>query len=197
MMNQITYAPIGTIHSPFTKPEGMPIQPSAGQGIKGHILIHEEFVEGLADLGGFSHIYLLFHLHLSDSYRLKVTPFLDDKLRGVFSTRAPRRPNPIGLSVVKLIRIEGNRLDIENVDMIDGNPAAGYQTLCTGNGRSRTDQNRLAIQACEGNQRQEIGPKIYLEIQSCPLTKPTKTNHAKTHRNAHENRSCREQAQKN
>jgi len=122
MMNQITYTPIGTIHSPFTKPEGMPIQPSAGQGIKGHILIYEEFVEGLADLEGFSHIYLLFHLHLSDSYRLKVTPFLDDKLRGVFSTRAPSRPNPIGLSVVKLIRVEGNRLDIENVDMIDGTP---------------------------------------------------------------------------
>ena len=103
-MNRITYAPIGTIHSPFTEPEGMPIQPSAGQGIKGFILIHEEFTEGLSDLGGFSHIYLLFHLHLSDSYGLKVIP------------------NPIGLSVVKLIRIEGNRLDIENVDMVDGTP---------------------------------------------------------------------------
>jgi len=122
MRNQITYTPIGTIHSPFTKPEGMPIQPSAGQGIKGHILVHEEFVEGLEDLSGFSHIYLLFHLHQSDSYRLKVTPFLDDKLRGVFSTRAPKRPNPIGLSLVKLIRIKGNRLDIENMDMIDGTP---------------------------------------------------------------------------
>jgi len=122
MKNKITYTPIGTIHSPFTKPEGMPIQPSAGQGIKGYILVHEEFVEGLEDLSGFSHIYLLFHLHQSDSYRLKVTPFLDDKLRGVFSTRAPKRPNPIGLSLVKLMRIKGNRLDIENMDMIDGTP---------------------------------------------------------------------------
>jgi tRNA-Thr(GGU) m(6)t(6)A37 methyltransferase TsaA len=121
-MNQIKYAPIGTIHSPFNEPEGMPIQPSAGQGIRGHILIKDEFVEGLDDLEGFSHIYLLYHLHLADSYRLKVIPFLDDKLRGVFSTRAPRRPNPIGMSVVKLIHIEGNRLDIENLDIVDGTP---------------------------------------------------------------------------
>lgn len=100
----------------------MPIQPSAAQEIKGHILIYEEFAEGLDDLDGFSHIYLLYHLHLSSSYNLKVVPFLDDQLRGLFSTRAPRRPNPIGLSMVKLIGIEANRLEIENVDIIDGTP---------------------------------------------------------------------------
>lgn len=121
-MNQINFTPIGIIHSPFTKLEGMPIQPSAAQGIKGHVLINEEFTEGLDDLDGFSHIYLLYHLHLSDTYNLKVVPFLDDRLRGVFSTRAPKRPNPIGLSVVKLIHIEMNRLDVENIDIIDRTP---------------------------------------------------------------------------
>ena len=122
MLNQISYTPIGIIHSPFIELDGMPIQPSAARGIKGHIFINEEFAEGLDDLDGFSHIYLLYHLHLSNSYNLKVVPFLDDKLRGIFSTRAPKRPNPIGLSLVKLNQIEMNRLEIENVDIIDGTP---------------------------------------------------------------------------
>jgi len=121
-LNQINYSSIGIIHSPFTDLDGMPIQPSGAKGIKGHILINEEFVEGLDDLDGFSYIYLLYHMHLAGSYRLKVIPFLDDQLRGVFSTRAPKRPNPIGLSVVKLNKIILNRLEIENVDIIDGTP---------------------------------------------------------------------------
>jgi tRNA-Thr(GGU) m(6)t(6)A37 methyltransferase TsaA len=121
-MNQVTYKPIGIIHSPFTQIEGMPIQSSAAKGIKGHIVVNEDYVEGLCDLDGFSHIYLLYHLHLSKSYNLKVIPFLDDQQRGVFSTRAPKRPNPIGLSVVKLIKIDLNILAIENVDIIDGTP---------------------------------------------------------------------------
>jgi len=121
-MNQISFTPIGIIHSPFTETDEMPIQPIGAQGIKGHILIADDFVEGLEDLDGFSHIYLLYHLHLSSSYSLKVAPFLDDQLRGVFSTRAPKRPNPIGLSVVKLNKIIMNRLEIENVDIIDGTP---------------------------------------------------------------------------
>jgi len=121
-LNQINYTPIGIIHSPFTELDGMPIQPSAAQGKKGHILINKEFTEGLDDLDGFSHIYLIYHLHLSNSYNLKVVPFLDDQIRGVFSTRAPKRPNPIGLSVVKLNKIKMNRLEIENIDIIDGTP---------------------------------------------------------------------------
>ena len=121
-MNQISYKPIGIIHSPFTEIEGIPIQPSAAKGIKGHIVIKEEYVDGLCDLDGFSHIYLLYHLHLSTSYNLKVKPFLDDQLRGVFSTRAPKRPNPIGLSVVKLVKIDFNTLEIAHVDIIDGTP---------------------------------------------------------------------------
>ena len=121
-LNQINFIPIGIIHSPFTELDGMPVQPSAGKGIKGYILLNEIYLDGLADLDGFSHIWLLYHLHLSDSYRLKVVPFLDDQLRGVFSTRAPKRPNAIGLSVVKLNKIVANRLEIENVDILDGSP---------------------------------------------------------------------------
>jgi tRNA-Thr(GGU) m(6)t(6)A37 methyltransferase TsaA len=121
-INQISFKPIGIIHTPFTELEGMPIQPSAGKGVKGHILLNEIYLDGLADLDGFSHIWILYHLHLSDSHSLKVVPFLDDQLRGVFSTRAPRRPNSIGLSVVRLNKIVSNRLDIENVDVIDGSP---------------------------------------------------------------------------
>ncbi|MEJ2054131.1 MAG: tRNA (N6-threonylcarbamoyladenosine(37)-N6)-methyltransferase TrmO [Calditrichaceae bacterium] len=121
-MTNIIYEPIGIIHTPFKQAEGMPIQPSAARGIKGQIIIDEQYVDGLSDLDGFSHIYLLFHLHLSKSFTLKVVPFLDDQNRGVFATRAPKRPNPIGLSVVKLIQIKNNIIEIENIDMIDGTP---------------------------------------------------------------------------
>ena len=121
-MSKIIYKPIGIIHTPFKQIEGIPIQPSAAKGIKGQIVIDKEYVEGLSDIEGFSHIYLLYHLHLSKSYKLKVIPFLDNQLRGVFSTRAPKRPNPIGLSLVKLINIDSNILGIENVDIVDKTP---------------------------------------------------------------------------
>ena len=121
-MDQINFTPIGFIHSPFTQIHNMPVQPAAAKGVKGSIIINEEYVDGLSDLEGFSHIYLLYYLHLSKSYELKVIPFLDNQQRGVFSTRAPKRPNPIGLSVVKLIKIKFNIIEVENVDMIDGTP---------------------------------------------------------------------------
>ena len=121
-MRNISYNPIGIIHTPFKQIQNMPIQPSAASGIKGYIDIKEKFIEGLNDLDGFSHIYLLYHLHLSNSFKLKVIPFLDNQDRGLFSTRAPKRPNPIGLSVVKLIKIRDNIIDVENVDIVDGTP---------------------------------------------------------------------------
>jgi tRNA-Thr(GGU) m(6)t(6)A37 methyltransferase TsaA len=118
----ITYQPIGTIHTPFKSREGMPIQPSGAKGIKGRVEIDPAYEAGLRDLEGFSHVFLLFHLHLSEGYDLTVTPFMDDTPRGVFATRAPRRPNPIGLSVVRLVRVAGSTLHIEDVDMVDGTP---------------------------------------------------------------------------
>ena len=121
-MNHIQYQPIGTIHSPFDEPQNMPIQPVGALGISGTVVIDPEFQEGLQDLSGFSHIILVYHFHLSKGYAMKVKPFLDDNLRGLFATRAPRRPNPIGISVVRLERIEANVLHIMNLDIVDGTP---------------------------------------------------------------------------
>jgi tRNA-Thr(GGU) m(6)t(6)A37 methyltransferase TsaA len=117
-----SFASIGTIHTPFRRKEGMPIQPAGSMGTRGTIILKRQFIEGLLDLDKFSHIYLVYCFHKSEGFNLKVIPFLDDKPHGVFATRAPRRPNPIGISVVKLIRIKDNILEIENVDMLDGTP---------------------------------------------------------------------------
>ena len=121
-MKPVIYHPIGVIHSPFKDLEGMPIQPIGAKGIKGEIHLNEAYVEGLDDLEGFSHIILIYHLHLCNDHILKVKPFLDNTKRGIFSTRAPKRPNPIGLSVVRLEKIEGTTIHISNVDIIDRTP---------------------------------------------------------------------------
>lgn len=119
---KINYHPIGVIHSPFKTTEGVPIQPVAASGYKGIVKIFPEYIEGLKDLAGFSHIILLYHFHKSKNYKLSVIPFMDTKPRGLFATRAPKRPNPIGLSTVKLLNISDNILHIENVDIVDGTP---------------------------------------------------------------------------
>jgi len=121
-MGKITYNPIGIIHSPFKDIKGMPIQPAGAKGIAGTIEIKPEYVNGLQDIEGFSHIILIYHFHLSKGFSLKVKPFLDENLRGVFATRAPRRPNSIGISVVKLVRVEDTILHIEDIDIVDGTP---------------------------------------------------------------------------
>jgi len=113
---------IGLIHSPFTEPEGMPIQPAGASGVKGTVEVFEEYRAGLKDLDGFSHIILLYRFHRSHGFNLQVVPFLDSEPRGLFATRAPKRPNPIGLSVVRLDRIEAGVLHVENVDILDGTP---------------------------------------------------------------------------
>jgi tRNA-Thr(GGU) m(6)t(6)A37 methyltransferase TsaA len=121
-MNKITYKPIGVIHSPFKNVEGMPIQPKAALGVKGTVELDPAFAPGLKDLEGFLYIILIYHFHLSRDYSLEVTPFLDDTPRGVFATRAPLRPNQIGLSIVRLTGVSENILDIEDVDIVDGTP---------------------------------------------------------------------------
>ena len=100
----------------------MPIQPAAALGEKGTIEVFADFWEGLQDLDGFSHVIVLYHFHLSHGFNLKVIPFMDTEQRGLFSTRAPKRPNPIGLSIVRLEKIEGGVLHIQNVDVLDGTP---------------------------------------------------------------------------
>ena len=114
--------PIGIIHTPFTEPAGTPINPKVGKGVVGTVEVHKEFVRGLKDLDGFDRIWLIFWLHRAREPRLVVTPFLDTVKRGLFATRAPSRPNPIGLSAVRLLRIEGNTLHVSNLDIVDGTP---------------------------------------------------------------------------
>ena len=120
--SRISYQPIGIIHTSFSNIEGMPIQPAGAANIRGTVKIFEEYSEGLKDLDGFSHIILIYHFHQAQSVKLVVTPFLDTLPHGVFSTRAPSRPNPIGLSVVRLLKVEQNILRIENVDILNDTP---------------------------------------------------------------------------
>ena len=122
MSEEVTYKVIGVIYSPFKSPKGTPIQPRGAKGVRGKIVLKEEYKEGLKDLEEFSHIILVYHFHLSQGYSLTVTPYMDDSPHGVFATRAPKRPNPIGLSVVKLLSIKDNILEIEDVDVVDGTP---------------------------------------------------------------------------
>ena len=119
---KIEFQPIGVIHTPFTEPEGMPIQPAGAAGVKGTVEVFEEFRAGLKDLDGFSHVILLYHFHRSRGFKLHVVPFMDCQPRGVFATRAPKRPNPIGISVVRLCGISDGVLEVENVDILDGTP---------------------------------------------------------------------------
>ena len=116
---EIVYKPIGVIHSPYKQPKGTPIQPTAAEGVKGTVEVYPEYAEGLES---FSHIILIYHFHLAKPGPLKVKPYMDNKPHGVFATRAPSRPNPIGISVVKLTKVEGNTLHVENIDIIDGTP---------------------------------------------------------------------------
>ena len=121
-MHEIRCRPIGVIHSPVKQTKGMPIQPAGARGVAGTVEVIPEYGDGLKDLDGFSHIFLLYHFHLSQGYSLMVKPYLDDSLRGVFATRAPRRPNAIGISVVRLVGIEGCTLHIEDLDIADSTP---------------------------------------------------------------------------
>ncbi len=121
-MKEIIYKPIGIIHTPFKGTEGAPNQPTTGRDIKGVIEIQSEYTQGLNDIEGFSHIILIYHFHLSVGYSLRVKPLGHNHLRGVFATRSPKRPNPIGLSIVRLLKVEGERIYIKDIDIVDGTP---------------------------------------------------------------------------
>jgi tRNA-Thr(GGU) m(6)t(6)A37 methyltransferase TsaA len=122
MNMEISYHPIGIIHSPFQDLSGMPIQPIGDTSSPGSIDIFPEYKDGLKDLAGFSHVILLYSFHQVNGAKLTVTPFLDSEPHGIFATRAPTRPNPIGMSVVKLLGIDGCILQVENLDILDGTP---------------------------------------------------------------------------
>lgn len=121
-MESIVFKSIGVIHTPHHHSEKVPIQPVFAKGIKGEVEVYDEYKEGLQDLDGFSHVYLIYFFHKAGKVNLLVKPFMEDVKRGVFATRSPARPNKIGMSIVKLNDIRGNQLFIENVDMLDATP---------------------------------------------------------------------------
>ncbi|HRW20725.1 MAG TPA: tRNA (N6-threonylcarbamoyladenosine(37)-N6)-methyltransferase TrmO [Bacteroidales bacterium] len=121
-MDKIVFTPIGIIHSSFKNPKGTPIQPTGAKESHGIIEVFNEYTEGLTDLDGFSHIFLLYHFHLAKKQSLMVKPFMDDIEHGIFAIRGPSRPNPIGLSIVKLESLENNILKVSGLDILDGTP---------------------------------------------------------------------------
>ena len=121
-MSQLVFEPIGVVHSQYMQAEGTPIQPSRADGATGVVELYPRYADGLRDLSGFSHIILLTYLHQAKPFSLQVVPYLDTVPRGLFATRAPSRPNPIGLSTVKLLGIEGPLLTVEGLDLLDGTP---------------------------------------------------------------------------
>jgi tRNA-Thr(GGU) m(6)t(6)A37 methyltransferase TsaA len=141
MRECIVYEPIGIIRSGHTKPEETPIQPVYSEGCEGQVEVFSEFAAGLRDVEGFSHIYLIYHMHKADTTRLVVEPFLQDVERGVFATRMPCRPNRIGLSVVKLVRREGNILHLDGVDVLDGTPLLDIKPYTVRFDRIETTRN--------------------------------------------------------
>ncbi|MCK8518325.1 tRNA (N6-threonylcarbamoyladenosine(37)-N6)-methyltransferase TrmO [Methanoculleus sp. 7T] len=121
-MTEIVFTPIGTVRSQFRDPKDMPIQPVGARGIRGTIELDPTYAAGLKDLAGFSRIIVLYHFHRSSGYSLEVVPFLDKTPHGIFATRAPRRPNAIGLSILRLASVDGATLHILDVDILDGTP---------------------------------------------------------------------------
>lgn len=120
--HDIVLRPIGVIHSPHKQAEETPVQPAFAEGVRAQVAVFPEYHEGLRDLETYSHIFLIYHFHQAPAPELTVTPYLQDTPRGLFATRAPCRPNPIGLSLVRLLKIENGVLHIEDVDVLDGTP---------------------------------------------------------------------------
>jgi tRNA-Thr(GGU) m(6)t(6)A37 methyltransferase TsaA len=123
MFEQLKIDPIGVIETPFREPAGTPIQPSRANGARGKVRIESRFQAGLKDLAGFERIWLIYWFHKASGSSLLATPFLDTRERGIFATRAPARPSPVGISAVRLLAVqEGGVLEVADVDIIDGTP---------------------------------------------------------------------------
>ena len=120
--SEICFKPIGIIHSQFNSLKGIPIQPSMSEA-EGIVEIFPEFSSGLKDLNGFSHVFCIYYFDMvKKSVSLQAKPFLDDEVRGVFATRSPFRPNPIGLSVLKLVKVEENKIYVKHLDILNQTP---------------------------------------------------------------------------
>ena len=121
-MDKVVYRPIGIIHTVFRDKVEAPIQGVFARAAKGVVEVFPEYADGLKDIEGFSHIILIYHFHLADGYSLVSMPFLEEEQHGIFAIRHFKRPNPIGLSIVRLESVRGNKLEISEVDIIDGTP---------------------------------------------------------------------------
>jgi len=121
-MKNIELAPIGIIHTPYQQPKDIPIQGTFKPDVAAWVELNEQYVPGLKDLNGFSHAILIYYFHLTDKVHLNGKPYLEDETHGIFAIRSPHRPNHLGLSIVKINRIEGNKLFFTEVDMLDGTP---------------------------------------------------------------------------
>lgn len=118
----MNFEPIGVIHSPYRQAAGTPIQPYRAAGSPGWIALRPELVAGLKDLEGFERVWILYHFDRASEAKLHVIPYRDVVEHGIFATRVPARPNAIGMSCVRLVRIEGNILELADVDVLDGTP---------------------------------------------------------------------------
>ena len=156
-----TFKAIGIIRSEHNDLAAVPIQPVYASGCAGRAEIFPQYAEGLQDLEGFSHIYLLYHFHRAAPALLKVKPFLQDKERGVFATRSPRRPNPIGLSVVRLLGVEGNVLHLDGVDILDGTPLLDIKPYTARFDHIATERNGWQDEVEEAD-AQERGKRGYV-----------------------------------
>ncbi len=129
-MERLTLEPVGTIYSEHREHASTPIQPICALGCRGRVEVFPRYAEALDDIEGFSHLHLIYWLHragevvgsVAGPSPLKVVPYLDDVPRGVFATRTPVRPNPLGLSLVRLVERRGNVLEVEDLDVLDGTP---------------------------------------------------------------------------
>ncbi|MEN8207667.1 MAG: tRNA (N6-threonylcarbamoyladenosine(37)-N6)-methyltransferase TrmO [Candidatus Fermentibacteria bacterium] len=116
------FRPIGIIHSPHREVSKIPIQPVFCNDIDGRIVLETEYAEGLIGLEGFSHIYLFYYFHESREVCLRMKPYLSDQEQGIFASRAPHRPNKLGMSLVRLLNIEDNVIHVKDIDILNGTP---------------------------------------------------------------------------
>ncbi len=137
----MNFRPIGVLRSEHTVAGETPIQPAYAKGCRGRAEVFPEFAEGLTDLEGFSHVYIIYHFHQAQPAKMKVKPFMQDVEHGVFATRAPSRPNPIGISVVELLRREGSILYLDGLDVLDGTPLLDIKPYTARFDRIETTRN--------------------------------------------------------
>jgi len=119
---ELAFRPIGYVRSSYTDPKKTPVQPVYTDGTQARVEVLPEYEAGLRDLEHFSHIYLIYHFHRARPTQLTLKPYLEDTEHGIFATRAPHRPNPIGFSLVRLVERQDNILIVEDVDILDGTP---------------------------------------------------------------------------